>query len=137
MLIDLVCRHAVPYDLSRGFPSSVVLMREFSLSRPVNLRLIEGRMSGIMGLAFQGAASTGALPFWQALVNDGQLTIPELSFHMTRFVNDPFAKGQEEPRGVFTLGGTNNTFFDDDPDFQPFPSAVTEGSAWFQTVSSE
>jgi cathepsin D len=90
-----------------------------------------------MGLAFQGAASTGALPFWQALVNDGQLTSPEFSFYITRFVNDTSASGQEEPGGVFTLGGTNSTFFEGDPDFQPFPSAVTGGTAWFQTVSSE
>jgi cathepsin D len=99
--------------------------------------LIEGRISGIMGLAFQGIAVTGALPFWQALVNDGELTSPEFSFYMTRFANDSSAKGKEEPGGVFTLGGRNSTFFEGDPDFQPFTSTVTGGSGWLQTISSE
>jgi len=98
--------------------------------------LIDGRVSGIMGLAFQGIANTGALPFWQALLNDNQLTSPEFSFYLTRFVDVPSAQGQEEPGGVFTLGGTNSSFFEGNPDFQPFTSPITGGSFWLQTVSS-
>ena len=90
-----------------------------------------------MGLAFQGIANTGATPFWQALVNDGQLTSAEFSFYLTRFLDDPTARGQEEPGGVFTLGGSNSTFFQGDPDFQSFTSPVSGGSFWLQTVSSE
>jgi cathepsin D len=99
--------------------------------------LIDGRISGIMGLAFQGIANTAAPPFWQALVTANQLTSPEFSFFITRFVDDASSVGAEEPGGVFTLGGTNSTFFDGDPDFQPFTSSQTGGSFWLQTVSSE
>ena len=89
-----------------------------------------------MGLAFQGIAQTGAPPFWQALITASQLTNPEFSFFITRFVNDPSANGQEEPGGVLTLGGTNSTFFEGSPDFQPF-TLGNGGTFWLQTVSSE
>ena len=87
-----------------------------------------------MGLAFQGIANSQALPFWQSLVNNNQLTNPEFSFYMTRFVNNPNAK-TEEPGGVLTLGGTNSSLFQGDIDFQPFTLAGNGGSFWLQTVS--
>ena len=49
--------------------------------------------------------------FWQRRVAAHQLTSPEFSFFITRFVNDPSADGEEES-GVLTLGRTNSTFFD-------------------------
>ena len=64
-------------------------------------------------------------PFWQALVNDNQLTNPE--FSSTPFVDNASADGEEEPGGMFTFSGTNTTFFDGDPDFQPFISSQTGG----------
>ena len=90
-----------------------------------------------MGLAFPGIAYTGVTPFWQTLVDAGLLTKPEFSFFITRFIHDPSAKGQEEPGGIFTLGGTNSSFFDGTPDFRPFTSPIAGGSYWLQTVSSE
>ncbi len=87
-----------------------------------------------MGLAFQGIANTQALPFWQALVNNNQLTNSEFSFFITRFVNDPNAK-TEEPGGVLTLGGTNSTLFQGNIDFRPFTLQGNAGSFWLQTIS--
>lgn len=97
--------------------------------------LIDGQLAGIMGLAFDTIAATGATPFWQALLNANQFTNPEFSFFITRFGDDPNAK-QEEDGGVLTLGGTNQTFFQGDVDFQPFPSNA-QTSFWLQTVSGE
>ena len=96
--------------------------------------LIDGQLAGIMGLAFQGIANTGAVPFWQALINENSLTNPEFSFFLTRFINNPNAK-TEEPGGVFTLGGTDTTLFQGNIDFQSF-TPPTGGSYWLQTVSS-
>lgn len=93
--------------------------------------LIDGQLSGIMGLAFQGIANSGALPFWQALLNQNQLTNPEFSFFITRFLNDPTAQS-EEPGGVLTLGGTNSTFFQGNIDFQP---STSTGGFWLQSVA--
>jgi cathepsin D len=99
----------------------------------VSQGLIDGQLAGILGLAFQGIANTGAIPFWQALINENLLTNPEFSFFLTRFVNNPNAN--EEPGGVFTLGGTNTTLFQDNIDFQSF-TPPTGCSFWLQTVSS-
>jgi cathepsin D len=99
----------------------------------VSSGLIDGELSGIMGLAFVGIANSEALPFWQALVNNNQLTNPEFSFYMTRFVNNPNAR-TEEPGGVLTFGGTNSSLFQGNIDFQPFTLPGT-GTFWLQTVS--
>ncbi|KAH9001074.1 acid protease [Lactarius akahatsu] len=96
--------------------------------------LIKGALAGIMGLAFQGIASTDALPFWQALVNDNLFPNPEFSFFITRFVDDASAK-DEEPGGVLTLGGTNTTLYQGDIDFRSFTSPIKGGSFWLQTVT--
>ncbi|KAF8494617.1 acid protease [Russula emetica] len=100
----------------------------------VSSGLIDGELAGIMGLAFQGIANSQALPFWQALVNNNQLTNPEFSVFITRFVNDANAK-TEEPGGVLTFGGTNSTLYQGNIDFQNFTLSGS-GSFWLQTVSA-
>ncbi|KAI0250116.1 aspartic peptidase domain-containing protein [Lactifluus subvellereus] len=107
----------------------------FAAVNDLSGNLINGKLSGIMGLAFQGIARTRAVPFWQALINDNSLTNPEFSFFLTRFVNNPNAMA-EEPGGVFTLGGRNTTFFQGDIDFQSFTLPPGGGSYWLQTISS-
>ncbi|KAI0293237.1 aspartic peptidase domain-containing protein [Russula brevipes] len=96
--------------------------------------LVDGQLAGIMGLGFEGIAKTQAPPFWQALINNNQLTDPEFSFFITRFANDPSAS-EEEPGGVFTLGGTNSTLFQGNIDFQPVSSSSVSGF-WLQTITT-
>ncbi|KAF8902934.1 aspartic peptidase domain-containing protein [Gymnopilus junonius] len=94
--------------------------------------LLDGPVSGIMGLAFQTIASTHAVPFWQALVNNNQLSSPDMSFWLTRA--DRNSAAQEVAGGVFTLGGTNSSLFSGDIDFQDMP--VSSPSFWLQTLSA-
>jgi cathepsin D len=115
-------------------PFSVVLIRVSVAVTDVSSGLIDGELAGIMGLAFQGIASSTALPFWQALISDNLLTNPEFSFFVTRFSNDASAQA-EEPGGVLTLGGTNSTLYQGDIDFRSFASPINEGSYWLQTVT--
>ena len=96
--------------------------------------LLSGTVAGIMGLAFQALASTKALPFWQALANNGMWASPEMSFWLTRFVNDPTAQ-VEEPGGIMTLGGTNTSLYTGDIQFINMPSDVTQ-SFWLLQMSS-
>jgi cathepsin D len=96
-------------------------------------QIVSGSVSGIMGLAFSAIAATGATPFWQALVNNNQLQAPEMSIFLTRFVDQASAT-EEEPGGVFTLGGTNATFFKGDIDFVNMPSSV-QTSFWLLQLS--
>ncbi|OCB89454.1 acid protease [Sanghuangporus baumii] len=81
-------------------------------------------VSGLMGLAFQTIAQSRATPFWETLANENQLTDPEMSFWLTRFVDDTQAQ-ELEPGGAFTLGGTNSSLFTGDIDFVDIPEDVT------------
>jgi len=94
--------------------------------------LLDGSVSGILGLAFSTIASTQSTPFWETLANNGQLTTPEMSFWMTRFRDDPTAS-EEEPGGVFTLGGTNSSLFTGDIEFLNMP--VRTPSFWLLSLS--
>ena len=89
--------------------------------------LLDGDVSGIMGLAFQALASTEATPFWQTLVNTNQFNSPEISFWLARHLDD-VNPATEEAGGVMTLGGTNNTLFTGDIEFN---SLVNDGTPTF------
>lgn len=92
--------------------------------------LLDGDTSGIMGLAFQSLASTGAVPFWQALTTAGQFANPEISFWLTRFINsqDP---SDEEPGGTLTLGGTNSSLFTGSIEFLDLAATTSADTATF------
>ena len=89
-------------------------------------------VSGIMGLAFSAITETGSTPFWQALGN--QLAAPEMAFYFTRFKDDSSAQ-EEEPGGVFTLGGTNSTLFTGDIEFLAMPAGIP--TYWLLTMSGK
>ena len=90
----------------------------------ISTNFLVSPVSGLIGLAFNTIAQSRATPFWQALADGNFLTSPEMSFWLTRFVNDPQAQTLE-PGGAFTLGGTNSSLFTGDIDFVNIPSGVT------------
>lgn len=79
----------------------------------VSQSLLDGNVTGILGLAFQSLAATGAVPLWAQLIADGKLNNPEFGFYLTRFVDDESAE-DEEPGGTFTLGGVNGSLYTGD-----------------------
>lgn len=87
-----------------------------------------------MGLAFEAIASTRSTPFWQTLVDNNQLTDPEMSFWLDRFRGDNTASN-EEPGGTFTLGGTNSSLFTGDIEFIDMPASTP--SFWTLSLSGE
>ncbi|KZV73515.1 acid protease [Peniophora sp. CONT] len=95
--------------------------------------LLDTSTFGILGLGFQRNAETGATPLWQALVNAGELSSPEMSFFLTRFL-DIATITESDPGGTFTLGGTNSSLFKGDIEFNVFPNGTQPG-LWLQTVS--
>jgi len=89
---------------------------------------------GIMGLAFNAISGIGATPFWQTLAEGNKLTIPEMSFWLTRRVGGPSTQG-EEFGGVFTLGGQNKTLYKGDVEFLPLVTNAGRQTYWFLNVS--
>lgn len=97
--------------------------------------LLDGQASGIMGLAFEALASTESTPLWQVLLNNNQLASPEMSFWLTREIDNRNAK-ELEFGGEFTLGGTNSTLFTGDIEFINMPSLRTQ-TFWLLTMTGK
>lgn len=91
-----------------------------------------------MGLAFESISSTNSVPFWQALVNAGDLSAPEMSFWLTRTADESGGSSvngdTEVPGGVFTLGGTNTSLFSGDIEFNNVQGTP---SFWMLNLSGE
>ncbi|KAI0032714.1 aspartic peptidase domain-containing protein [Vararia minispora EC-137] len=96
--------------------------------------LVDGKLAGIMGLAFDSLAASGATPFWETLVQGNQLSSPEFGFFLTRFLDTATSTQETDPGGVFTLGGSNSTFFTGNIEFINLPGSTQ--SFWLQQVSS-
>ncbi|KAF5381156.1 hypothetical protein D9757_009439 [Collybiopsis confluens] len=109
----------------------------FLLADQLTSGLLDGPVSGIMGLAFKAIASTQTTPFWQALVNAGDLSQPEMSFWLSREGSQqPTSTNNSDtefPGGVFTLGGTNTSLFSGDIEFL---NTQGEPTFWLLPVSS-
>ncbi|KAF9792193.1 aspartic peptidase domain-containing protein [Thelephora terrestris] len=97
--------------------------------------LLDGTDAGIMGLAYDTIANTGATPFWQTLAAGGKLSTPEMSFWITRESNNPNAP-TETFGGVFTLGGQNQTLYQGDVEFLPLVENIGKPTYWLLNVTA-
>lgn len=96
--------------------------------------LLDGTNAGIMGLAFDTIANTAATPFWQTLASGNKFSTPEMSFWITREIDNPNA-ATETFGGVFTLGGQNQTLYQGDIEFLPLVTNVGKPTYWLLNVS--
>ena len=96
--------------------------------------LIDGAVSGIMGLAWTPLANTRADPFWYRLANDDALTAPDMSFWLKRSIDNPSAPDLTDG-GIFTLGGINDTLYTGDIQFLQIP--VQPPSFWLLALSGK
>ncbi|KZT71687.1 acid protease, partial [Daedalea quercina L-15889] len=111
-----------------------VSSQTFLVVDDVSSDLLDGNVTGIMGLAFQSLAATGAVPFWQALVSQGSLSNPEFAFYLTRFISDETALA-EEPGGTFTIGGVNGSLYSGDIAYYSLADASSP-SYWTLAISA-
>ena len=58
----------------------------FGVCNKVSNHLLVQPVSGLLGLAFQAIAASGAMPLWQTLVSGGAWADPLMGFHLTRLV---------------------------------------------------
>ncbi|KAJ8594445.1 acid protease [Rhizopogon salebrosus TDB-379] len=71
--------------------------------------LINGGLSGLMGLGFNGTSALQATPFWETLWLNNLLSEPLFSFYLERYIDKPLMDAA--PGGVLTLGGTNSSLY--------------------------
>jgi cathepsin D len=96
--------------------------------------LLDGSNAGIMGLAFDTIANTGATPFWQTLAQGNKLGTPEMGFWLNRLLGDTSAQ-TEAFGGTFTLGGQNTTLFTGTPEFLPLVTSAGKQTYWLLNLS--
>ncbi|KAK7686753.1 hypothetical protein QCA50_010353 [Cerrena zonata] len=106
------------------FSGFQVTGQTFALVTRTSAQLLNAPLSGLMGLAFEDIASSGATPFWQTLVNTpGTLDSPLMAFQLSRYTNSSSANTLE-PGGTFTIGAVNNSLFTGDIDYQDIPDGA-------------
>ncbi|KZP16586.1 acid protease [Athelia psychrophila] len=98
-----------------------VAAQTFAVCDEVSSGLLQSPVSGLMGMAWNTIASSGATPFWQTLASSGKWDEALFAFHLTRFIDDTKASN-EEPGGVVTLGATNTSLYTGAIDYQNIPS---------------
>jgi cathepsin D len=64
-----------------------VARQAFGVCDSVSAGLLDSPVSGLMGLAWQTIAASGAMPFWQALVSNKAWDEPLMAFQLTRYVH--------------------------------------------------
>ncbi|EGN95044.1 hypothetical protein SERLA73DRAFT_187322 [Serpula lacrymans var. lacrymans S7.3] len=89
----------------------------FAVVDAVSQNLLTSPVSGLMGLAWQSIAQSGATPFWQTLASSNSWDSPLMSFQLTRFLNATNPQSLE-PGGVFTMGYTNQSLYTGSIDYQ-------------------
>ncbi|RDB15878.1 Cathepsin D [Hypsizygus marmoreus] len=94
--------------------------------------LLTAPISGLLGLAFKTIASSGATPFWEALVSAGAWDSPVMGFQLTRFINDTTARSLE-PGGSFSMGFVNTTLFTGDIEYLEL---ATDPSYWILPLTA-
>ncbi|OBZ66794.1 Pepsin A [Grifola frondosa] len=105
----------------------------FGVVDQITSNLLTSPVSGLLGLGFQSISASGAVPFWEALVDtSGTLDSPLMAFQLTRYIDDANAKALE-PGGTFTLGAVNTTLYTGTIDYQDIPN--NQEGYWLQEIS--
>jgi cathepsin D len=120
----------------------------FGLVNQMTVDLTTGTVAGILGLAFQSLANSGATPWWQALQKEGQFDEPVMSFYLTRCVcplPEPFPvcwwvpafdrsndANRDIAGGQLTIGGTNSSLYTGNINF----ISLTQAQYWMIPMTS-
>ncbi|KAI0782682.1 acid protease [Abortiporus biennis] len=106
----------------------------FGLVTDVSQNMLESPVSGLLGLAFQNIATSGAMPFWETLVNSpNTLDSPVMAFQLSRYINGTGAKSSE-PGGVFTIGALNSSLYTGDVEYYNIPDGQV--GYWILEITS-
>ncbi|KAJ6591613.1 aspartic peptidase domain-containing protein [Mycena vulgaris] len=128
---------STPFSITYGsgaaagtLASETVQMAGFSVSSQVfgvcdqvSSKLLTTPVSGLLGLAWQAIASSGATPFWQTLASGDSWDSPLMAFQLTRFLNQ--SQSQDlEAGGSFTMGFVNSSLYTGDIEYIDMPTST-------------
>ncbi|KAK4058007.1 hypothetical protein OIO90_000746 [Microbotryomycetes sp. JL221] len=75
--------------------------------------IVDGEISGILGLGWQNIAQSEAKPLVQALADDGTLPSPEIAFAFKTYAYDELTN-DEMAGGTMTIGGVDSNLYSGD-----------------------
>ncbi|KAJ7606122.1 aspartic peptidase A1 [Mycena polygramma] len=105
----------------------------FGVADQVSSQLLSSPVSGLLGLAWQSIASSGATPFWETLASGNSWDSPVMAFQLTRFVNQSNSQTLEAG-GSFTMGFVNSTLYTGDIEYIDMPTSTN--SYWILPVTA-
>ncbi|KAG0696968.1 aspartic peptidase domain-containing protein, partial [Suillus ampliporus] len=114
-----------------SFGGFTITKQEFLAVTSTTTGLIDGDLSGIMGLGFTSISALGTTPFWEALYNASQLAEPLFSFYLERYIDQSVMN--TAPGGMLTLGGTNSSLYQGSIEYL---SLTGPQSYWLLNVNS-
>ncbi|KAF7309807.1 Aspartic peptidase A1 [Mycena indigotica] len=104
----------------------------FAVCDAVSSGLLTNPVSGLLGLAWQSIASSGATPLWQTLAANSWDS-PVMAFQLTRFLNQSRASDREFG-GSFTMGFVNNSLYTGDIEYINMPTS--RSSYWILPITA-
>ncbi|KAH7926411.1 acid protease [Leucogyrophana mollusca] len=110
-----------------------VQKQQFGAVTATSSNFLQNPVTGLIGLAWQSLAASGAMPFWQALASGGYWDSPLMGFQLTRFLNDSSA-GNLEPGGSLSMGFVNESLYTGTIDYQNIPNG--QASYWLQAITA-
>lgn len=105
-----------------------VSSQAFALVDNVSNDLLNGNISGLMGLGWLPLAASGVTPFWQNLFQARVLPFPGFAFYLTRFSNISSA-ASVEPGGQLSFGYLNESLYTGSINYIDIPSSTP--SYWY------
>jgi cathepsin D len=102
----------------------------FASCHSITPDLLSGDVSGILGLGFQSIAASEAMPWWQNLAEQGQIS--EMGFAFTRYLHTPEAATSVMPGGIATFGAANSSLYTGDISW----NSLTDTGYWMIAMQS-
>ncbi|KAJ6607475.1 acid protease [Mycena sp. CBHHK59/15] len=104
----------------------------FAVCDQVTDGLLTDPVSGLLGLAWQSIASSGATPLWETLASGGSWDSPLMAFQLTRYLNQSRAQTLEAG-GTFTMGFVNTSLYTGDIEYIDMPTST---SYWILPITA-
>lgn len=95
--------------------------------------VVSAPASGLMGMAFQTLATSGATPFWEVLAKSNVLQTPAFTFQLARNALTATSATDTNPGGVFTLGEIDTNQYTGDITYVDLPT-TTEGEEGYWAI---
>ncbi|KAG1728182.1 aspartic peptidase domain-containing protein [Suillus paluster] len=99
----------------------------FAVATSTSLNFLQNPVTGIFGLAWQSLASSGAMPFWQALASQSQWSQPLMAFQLTR------PSWRTRTWGIFDNRYPNESLYTGAIDYRDIPDG--QASFWLQQIT--